>query len=43
MDCTIYLAKTKAQISCVVTVQLICAFVFTYVNSIFSDEVAQLS
>ena len=28
MDCTVYLAKTKALISCAVTVQLIRAFVF---------------
>ena len=27
---TIYVAKTKALISCTVTAQLICAFVFTY-------------
>ena len=27
-DCTIYLAKTKVLIRCVVTAQLICAFVF---------------
>ena len=27
-DCTIYVAKTKAQISCSVNSQLICAFVF---------------
>ena len=27
-DCTIYVAKTKALISCTVTAQLICAFVF---------------
>ena len=26
MDCTIYVAKPKALISCAVTVQLICAF-----------------
>ena len=25
-----YVAKIKAQISCIVTAQLICAFVFTY-------------
>ena len=30
------LAKTKAQISCVVTAQLICAFVFPYAKSWFS-------
>ena len=42
-DCAIYVAKTKALISCVrtATVQLIC--VFTYVNSRFSHEAANLS
>ena len=29
-DCTIYVAKPKALISCTGTVQLICAFVFAY-------------
>ena len=29
-DCTIDVAKTKALISCTVTAQLICAFVFAY-------------
>ena len=28
MDCTIYVVKTKALISCAATVQLICFFVF---------------
>ena len=28
MDCSVNVAETKALISCVVTVQLICAFVF---------------
>ena len=32
-------AKTKAQISCVVTAQLICAFVFAYAKSRFSHDV----
>ena len=32
-DCTICVAKTKALISCAVTVQLICAFVFAYAKS----------
>ena len=35
-------AKTKALISCVVTKQLICAFVFTYAKSRFSLDEAQL-
>ena len=30
MDCTIFVAKTMALISCAFTVQLICTFVFTY-------------
>ena len=31
-DCTTYVAKTKVLISCVVTVQLICIFIFAYVG-----------
>ena len=38
MVCTIYMAKTKALISCEVTVQLICAFVFAYEKSRFSRD-----
>ena len=34
-DCTVYVAKTKALISCAVTAQLICAFIFAYVKSGF--------
>ena len=34
--CTIYVAKTKALISCAVTMQLIWAFVFAYAKSRFS-------
>ena len=34
--CTIAVAKTKAQISCAVTAQLICAFVFAYACCWFS-------
>ena len=41
-DCTIYVAKTKALISCAVTAQLICAFVFVYAKSRFSDDTAKL-
>ena len=41
-DCTIYLAKTKALISCVVTAQLICSFVFAYAKSRFSHDAAHL-
>ena len=31
---TIYVAKTKALISCTVTVQLICGFVFAYAKKV---------
>ena len=41
-DCTIYVVKTKAQISCAVTAQLICAFVFAYAKSRFSHDVAHI-
>ena len=41
-DCTIFVAKTKALISCAVTTQLICTFVFTYAKSRFSYDMAQL-
>ena len=34
-NCTIREAKTKALISCAVTAQLICAFVFAYAKSVF--------
>ena len=35
-----YIAKTKALISCSVTAQLICAFVFAYAKSkLFQDMV----
>ena len=34
--------KTKALISCVVTAQLICGFVFAYVKSWFSHDVAHI-
>ena len=33
--------KTKALISCAVTVKQICFFVFTYVKIRFSDDMAQ--
>ena len=37
MDCIIRIAKTKALISCAVTAQLICVFVFAYAkNPVFS-------
>ena len=37
-----YVAKTKALISCPVTTQLICAFVFANAKSRFSHDVAHL-
>ena len=40
MDCTIYVVKTKTQISCTVTSQLICAFVFAYAKSRFPHDAA---
>ena len=40
MNCTIHVAKTKAQISCAVNAQLICAFGFTYADCWFSEAVA---
>ena len=43
MACTIYVAKTKALISCTVTAQLICAFVCAYAKSRFSHDAAQKS
>ena len=36
-----YVAKTKALISCAVTAQLICVFVFAYAKSRFSHNEAQ--
>ena len=41
-DCTISVVKSKVQISCAVTAQLICAFVFTYACFWFSYVMAQL-
>ena len=37
---TIHVAKTKAPISCAVTAQLICVFVFAYAKSRFSHDAA---
>ena len=42
MDCTICVTKTKTLISCAVTAQLICAFVFAYAKSTFSHDAAYL-
>ena len=36
----IYVAKTKALISCMATVQLICVFVFEYAKIRFSHDAA---
>ena len=38
MECTISVAKTKALISCTVTAQLICTFVFAYAKNRFSND-----
>ena len=35
--------KTKALISCAVTAQLICVFVFAYADCLFSGAAAQIS
>ena len=35
-------AKTKTQISCAVTAQLICVFVFAYAKSRFSHDAAYM-
>ena len=40
--CTIRVEKTKMLISFVVTVKLICVFVFAYANCWFSHEAAHL-
>ena len=42
MDCTIYVAKTKALISFAVTAKLICVFVFAYAKCWFSHDAAHL-
>ena len=41
MERTFRMAKTKALISCAVTAQLICVFVFAYAKSRFSHNEAQ--
>ena len=41
-DCTKYVAKTKALISCAVIAQLICTFVFAYAKSRFSHDAAHI-
>ena len=42
-DCTIYVANTKVLISCTVTTQLICTFVFAYAKILFSHDVAHFT
>ena len=42
MDCTTYVAKTKALISFAATKKLICVFVFAYAKCWFSRDAAQL-
>ena len=42
-DCPIYVMKTKAPISCIVTKQLICAFVSAYVKRMFSHVGTQMN
>ena len=37
-----YIAKTKMLISCAVTAQLICVFVFAYAQSRISNDVAHI-
>ena len=37
-----YVAKTKALISCAVTAQLICVFIFAYAKIRFSHDVAHI-
>ena len=39
---TFCMAKTKALISCAITAQLICTFVFAYAKSRFSHEAAHM-
>ena len=39
-DCTIHVGKTKALISCAITAQLICVFVFASAKSRFSHNEA---
>ena len=42
-DCTFFVAKAKALISCTVTVQLICTFVFANAKIRFSHDAAHLT
>ena len=38
-----FVAKTKVLISCTVTTQLICVFVFTYANNRFPNDAAHIN
>ena len=40
MDCTLYVAKTKALINFAVPTKLICVFVFSYAKCCFSRDAA---
>ena len=42
-NCIICVAKTKTQISCAVTAQLICVFVFAHANLWFSHAKAKVA
>ena len=42
MGCTLYVAKTKARISCAFTAQLICAFGFAYADFWLSYAAAHI-
>ena len=42
MDIAIRVAKTRALISCAVTAQLICVFVFAYASNRFSHNEAHV-
>ena len=42
-NCSFYIAKTKALISCAVTAQLICVFVFAYAKVRFSHDAAKIT
>ena len=37
-----HVAKTKALLSCMVTMQLICAFVFVYAKIMFSHDASDI-
>ena len=43
MDFSMYVAKTKVLISCAVTLQLICTFVFEFAKFRFSHDAAHMT